>query len=184
MEKLEKLFPEDMAAYCALFHIKGGGPGGEYNGPTLKKILENTEGRLDRLSQIVSQHGQQYNLFIKHLENLGKLNRAVNMKVLDKPKVAEIIEDLGDVFEMLQTEFDLSMPLKIHIILSHYLEFFDEKNESMLSYNDEFTESMHSAIRLFEQSHKYLNNKKGSKSHQKMQQKSTVHINSLNLGDI
>ena len=52
------------------------------------------------------------------------------------------------------------MPLKIHIIISHYLEFFNEKNESMLSYNDEFTESMHSAIRLFEQHHKYFNSKK------------------------
>ena len=82
------------------------------------------------------------------MENLGRLNRAVNKKVLDKEKVREIIEDIVEVFAMLQTEFDLSMPLKIHIIISHYLEFFNEKNESMLSYNDEFTESMHSAIRL------------------------------------
>ena len=120
------------------------------------------------------------------MENLGRLNRAVNKKDLDKEKVREIIEDIDDAFVMLQTEFDLSMsmPLKIHIIISHYLEFFNEKNESMLSYNDEFTESMHSAIRLFEQHHKYFNSKKGTKGHKKMQQKSTVHINRLNLGDI
>ena len=118
------------------------------------------------------------------MENLGRLNRAVNKKVLDKEKVREIIEDIDDAFAMLQTEFDLSMPLKIHIIISHYLEFFNEKNESMLSYNDEFTESMHSAIRLFEQHHKYFNSKKGTEGHKKMQQKSTVHINSLNLRDI
>lgn len=38
-------------------------------------------------------------------------------------------------------------------------------------------EAMHSQIRLFEESHRYLNNQKGSISHVKMQQKSTVHIN-------
>ena len=60
IEKLEKLFPADLAKYCALFHIKGGGPGGQYDGPTLKKILDNTEGRLYRLSNIVSKHGEKY----------------------------------------------------------------------------------------------------------------------------
>ena len=38
-------------------------------------------------------------------------------------------------------------------------------------------EAMHSQIRLFEESHRYLNNQKGSISHAKMQHKSTVHIN-------
>ena len=184
LKTLEEHFPADMKAYCARFHIKGGGPGGDLNGPTLKKILDNTEGRLDCLSQILSQHGANYGLFIKHLRNLGKLNRAVNCKKLNKPFVESIIQDIGEVFQLLQAEFDLSMPLKIHVILSHYMEFFDAKQETLLSYNDEFTESMHSQLRLFEEAHKYLNNKKGSKSHKEMQQKSVVHINSLNLGDI
>ena len=121
---------------------------------------------------------------LRNLRNLGKLNRAVNWKKLNKPFVESVIQDIGKVFQLLQAEFDLSMPLKIHVILSHYIEFFDAKQETLLSYNDEFTESMHSQLRLFEEAHKYLNNKKGSKSHREMQQKSVVHINSLNLGDI
>ena len=35
-------------------------------------------------------------------------------------------------------ECDMSMPLKIHVILEHYLEFSEAKNESLLSYTDEF----------------------------------------------
>ena len=43
-------------------------------------------------------------------------------------------------------------------------------------------EAMHSQIRLFEDAHRYINNKKGSILHAKMQHRSTVHINSINLG--
>ena len=183
LAKLDELFPADMAAYRALFHIKGGGPGGDLNGPTLKAILENTNGRLDRLSQIVSQYDPKYYLFINHLDNLKRLNRAVNMKILDKGLIANIIEDLGNVFQKLQDQFDMSMPLKLHIILSHYMEFFEMKNETLLSYTDEFTESMHAAIRQFERVHAYENNKKGTESHKDDQHKCVVHINSINLGD-
>ena len=55
--------------------------------------------------------------------------------------------------------------------------------ETLLTYSDEVCESMHSQIRLFEDAHRYINNKKGSISHKNMQHRSTVHLNSLNLGD-
>ena len=79
--------------------------------------------------------------------------------------------------------FSLSMPLKVHVILHHYLEFFETFGETLLTYSDEITEAMHSQIRLFEDAHRYVNNQKGSNSHAKMQHRSTVHINSVNLGD-
>ena len=77
--------------------------------------------------------------------------------ILDKPFIAEIIENLRSVFQQLQFEFNLSMSLKIHVIVDHYMDFFEAKNETLLSYTDEFCESMHSQIRLFEESHRYLN---------------------------
>ena len=75
------------------------------------------------------------------------------------------------------------MPLKMHVILHHYMEFFESFGESLLTYSDEVTEAMHSQIRLFEEAHRYLNYKKGSTSHAKMQHKTTVHLNSINFGD-
>ena len=38
--------------------------------------------------------------------------------------------------------------------------------------------------RLFEEKHGYVTNKKGTPGHAYKQQKSVVHFNSLNLGDI
>ena len=76
------------------------------------------------------------------------------------------------------------MPLKMHVILHLYQDFFHLSGETLLTYSDEITEAMHSQIRLFEETHRYVNNKKGSNSHAKMQHRSTVHLNSVNLGDL
>ena len=55
--------------------------------------------------------------------------------------------------------------------------------KTFLTVSDEVTESMHSAIRLFEDCHRYVNKKKGSKFHAKMQHKYVVHLNIVNFGD-
>ena len=94
-----------------------------------------------------------------------------------------VIQNLGKIFQQLLEKFDISMPLKMHVILHHYMEFFETFGETLLTYSDEVCESMHSQIRLFEDAHHYINNKKGSISHKNMQHRSTVHLNSLNLGD-
>ena len=174
---------EEFEQFYAQLHIKGSGPGGQFNGPTIKKILENHHGKLNQLLDIVSKGGDDYKLFIQHLENLGHLNSAVNLKTLDKELVGRIVQNLGSIFQQLQEKFDLSMPLKMHVILHHYMEFFESFGETLLTYTDEVTEAMHSQIRLFEEAHRYINNKKGSASHAKMQHKSTVHLNSINFGD-
>ena len=43
---------------------------------------------------------------------------------------------------------------------------------------------MHSQYRIFEENHGYKNNKKNSATHIRMQHKSMIHFNSLNLGDV
>ena len=52
---------------------------------------------------------------------------------------------------------------------------------TLLKYTDEFTESMHSQLRQFEESHHYKNLKFECKSHAEVPNKSIVHINSLNI---
>ena len=182
MRKLEEYFPEEIQQFYAKHYMKGSGPGGQFNGPTLKKILENHNGKLDELKEIVSKHGNEFTMFTDFLENLGKLNVAVNLKTLEKELIGGIIGQLDSIFQRLQARFDLSMPLKVHVILHHYMDFFESFGETLLSYSDEVTEAMHSQIRLFEDAQRYINNKKGSISHAKMQHRSTVHINSINLG--
>ena len=69
------------------------------------------------------------------------------------------------------------MPLKMHIIVHHYRDYFEQSGETLLKYTDEFTESMHSQLRQFEESHHYKNLKFECESHAEVQNKSIVHIN-------
>ena len=184
LAQLARYFPDQMEQFYAKHHIKRGGPGGQFNGPTIKKILMNHQGILEELRNIVTEGGDDFKLFIDHLENLGNVHFAVNMKVLNMERVKNALETFRETFSKLQSVFDLSMTLKVHIISEHYQEHFDSTGKTLLSYSDEVTESMHSQLRLFEDAHKYLTKKKGSKSHRRLQQKLVVHINSVNLGDL
>ena len=74
---------------------------------------------------LFQREGVDYTLFIQHLVNQGHLNSAVNMKTLDKELVVKIVQNLGNIFQQLQEKFDLSMPLKMHVILHHYQDFFE-----------------------------------------------------------
>ena len=94
------------------------------------------------------------------------------------------IKEIGRVFKLLQEHFQMSMTLKMHIILHHYLDHFEVTGETLLKYTDEAVEAMHSQIKQFEERHHYTNYKYGSCSKAHSQHKSTVHINSLNLGDV
>ena len=175
----------EMAKFRKDRHIKGSGPGGDYNGPTLKSIMANRNGRLDDIEKFVKEKGSGGEIrFVHHLRNLNDLNSTVNQKNLDLPKIKEIISNLRANFAEMQNEFKLSQSLKLHIIFDHYVEHFEETGESLLKYSDEICEAMHSQYRIFEEKHGYRNNNKNSATHKMMQHKSIVHFNSLNLGDV
>ena len=181
LQFLEKQFPVDMEDFKHRHHIKGSGPGKTLNGPTLKRIMENKKGILDDLERVLSAGKPEFQLFVQHLSNLGQLNRAVNMKNLDIGLVKTLISDIEFVFKQLQQHFDISMPLKMHIIVHHYRDYFEQSGETLLKYTDEFTESMHSQLRQFEESHHYKNLKFECETHAEAQHKSIVHLNSLNI---
>ena len=185
LKKLESIFPVQMSEYRKVRHIKGSGPGGDFNGPTLKSIMGNTNGKLDDIKKIVEENGRGGEFrFVEHLTNLNELNTAVNSKVLDLPKMRELVSTLVDNFRLMQDEFNLSQPLKLHIIQEHYIEHFELTGETLLKYSDEICEAIRSQYSIFDLKHKYVNNKKNSDTHLEMQHKSMVHFNSLNLGDV
>ena len=185
LKKLQEIFPAEMEKFKKDRHIKGSGPGGDFNGPTLKSIMGNKNGKLDDIENIIIEKGQGGEMrFVQHLRNLQDLNTVVTLKKLDLPRVKQVIANLSDNFTEMQKEFKLSQTLKLHIIQDHYLEHFEMSQETLLKYSDEIVEAMHSQYRIFDERHGYKNNNKNSDEHARMQQKSMVHFNSLNWGDV
>ena len=87
-------------------------------------------------------------------------------------------------FIKLLTTFHMSESLKLHIIFSHYVEYFELTGHTLLKYTDEVTEAVHSQLRMFEERHKYKRNIKESTGHAIAQHNCTVFFNSVALGDL
>ena len=124
--------------------------------PWIVEFSKNSE----RMAKAILSNGKpEYQLFIQHLHNLGLLNILVNSKELHLDLIKSTIDEIGNCFQLLQENFQMSMTLKIHIILHHYVDHFTVTGETLLKYTDESVEAMHSQIRQFEESHYYTNHK-------------------------
>ena len=173
----------DITSFKKKYFIKGFGPGGEIQGDILKNIMNN-DSKLNELESNITKCDPNMNLFTEHLRHLAKLNAVANSKELDIDLAKSVLLQLRSNYFKLVNQFDLSQTVKMHIVCDHYEDYFELTGESLLSVSDEITESVHSRYRLFEETHGYLCNKKGTPGHVKKQQKSIVHFNSLNLGDM
>ena len=74
------------------------------------------------------------------------------------------------------------MSLKIHVILSHYEDYFNITGTNFKDTNEEFTETMHSKVRKSEECHGLKVVKKlGTPVHEKKSFRSVAMINTLGL---
>ena len=88
----------DLKHFKKKHHIKGGGPGGDLNGPTLKNLMNNKNKQLDELGNILRENYDNLCLFTDHLKHLAHLNSIVNSKELDLELVKETLHDIRNNF--------------------------------------------------------------------------------------
>ena len=123
-------------------------------------------------------------LFIGHLRNINLLHTLVNSHTLNLDIIKAVIAQMRENFLKLHTKFKMSESLKLHVIFSHYVEYFDLTGHTLLKFTDEVTEAVHSQLRMFEEQHQYKCNNKDSTGHAKAQHNCIVFFNSVALGDI
>ena len=129
-------------------------------------------------------HYDDHLLFIEHLRNINLLHTLVNSHTLSLDTIKAVIAQMRRTFIKLHTTFHMSESLKLHIIFSHYVEYFELTGHTLLKYTDEVTEAVHSQLRMFEERHKYKRNIKESTGHAIAQHNCTVFFNSVALGDL
>ena len=113
------------------------GPGGKFNGPSIKFILR--EDTLIELEEILSESASP---FITYLRSIRVLED--HFLVLYQFQVN---------FFYLYENFHLNMTLKVHIILHHYHDYFDWTGRTMRFTNGEFVESSHYSFKKEERTH-------------------------------
>ena len=108
-----------------------------------------------------------------------------NLKRLNLKEAKKVINNFSDQFYNLYMEFDLSMTLKTHIIIHHYMYFFQKTKKTMRLTNGEFHESCHSTLRQSEERSNFkVKRKIGTPMHQYKSWQSLVFYNSKRAGHI
>ena len=122
-----------------LNNIKGSGCGGNLNGPTIKKLLN----QLTNLEILCRSVSEEHVLFIDHLRNINLLHTLVNSHTLQLETVRNVIKQMRETFLKLHTVFGMNESLKLHVIVAHYVEYFELTGHTLLRYTDEVTEAVH-----------------------------------------
>ena len=84
----------------------------------------------------------------------------MNSHTLNIDTIEAVIAKTRENFLKLHQKFKMSETLKLHVIISHYLEYFQLTGHTLLKYTDEVTEAVHSQLRMFEECHQYKRNNK------------------------
>ena len=77
-----------------LNNIKGSGCGGDLNGPTIKKLLQNYNSQLTNLEILCRSVSEEHVLFIDHLRNINLLHTLVNSHTLQLETVRNVIKQM------------------------------------------------------------------------------------------
>ena len=142
------------------YHFKGSGPGGDFNGPTIKGLINNDH----KLNELKAEIGPENEDFILHLKNISEVHRVATRKELDIDDAKSVLTKFSEHWKILRENFELT-------------------GKTLLTVSDEITEAAHSALRTFDERHGYKTVQKGTEGHARKQHKSTVHFNAKNLGD-
>ena len=174
LECIEKFIPQEMSCFYKQNNLKksGEGPGGKFNGPSIKFIL-----REEILCQLEGDLPEDATPFISYLRSIRSLHQLCTGRDLEDQQL--ILYDFSVNFNYLHDNFGLNMTMKVHIILHHYQDYFDWTGKTMRFTNGEFVESTHYSIKNEEKTHNFkVKRLMGTPKHLGKSMKSLVWHNS------
>ena len=110
--------------------------GQKFEGNQCRKILQN----INKLKIPFDLH--EYKTVLTSLRDLHKV---CNQELLSY-RYTEVIDKFSSSWSKLTSNFKISTTPKIHIILTHLEDYFDETELTLLKTTDELVESMHQHV--------------------------------------
>ena len=177
LDKLKEEFSLDMNIYYLRHFLNktGEGPGGKFNGPSVKTVLKN-------LDDLAEQLPEEAGSFINYLDSIKKLHRMCTEEKLSD-NYREVIEEFKEAFENVHQLFGLSETLKVHVILSHYSDYFELTGKTFKETNGEHHEALHHTLKTMERNKNlYMRKNHGGVIHQQKTHQSISTRNVLSAG--
>ena len=146
----------------------------EFQGPQCVKILNN----LELLRMILPQNLHSY---VDALESIKKIYQIATAKEVD-PNHREIIENFNDEWKVLMDVHGETMPLKVHIIVHHLSDYFEETGKTLRTTSDQFVEAAHHKVKHFIEAHpNYNHTDKSTEEYGQAILSCVTHFNCNNL---
>ena len=121
-------------------------------------------------------------IVINYFRNLREIHKVCLEKELDYDYQL-ILDENERNFDYLYDNFGLNETMKVHVIKDHFSQYFELTNKTMRDTNGEFVETLHSSLRIHEESHGYkVVRKLGTPNHLKKAKRSLVSFNSTRAG--
>ena len=147
--------------------------GGDYEGNEIDKMLNNIE----KLEEIVDDDHKD---FIDAFRSVQELNEHVTGKDL-KEGYEEVIDRFTVNFLYLNSNHNVSITPKVHIIMAHLKDYCNETGKSLGSCSDQTIEAVHQLVNnRFTRSNYYIKCEENEKHPSKMFD-GVHHVNSYNV---
>ena len=149
----------------------------QFQGPECNLILS----KLDLLREFLPQ---DLHTFVDALEQVKEIYRMAPAQTVEIDH-REKIELFRNTWLTLMRDHGQTMPLKVHIILEHLSDYFEQEGKTLRRTNDQFIEACHSKVRKFFETHPNFKHKdKSSDTYGDAILKAIIHFNSYNLGSV
>ena len=149
----------------------------EFAGPECNLILS----KLDTLRDFLPEN---LHIFVDALKQVKEIYRIAHATTVEADH-REKIELFRNTWLTLMRDHGQTMPLKVHIILEHLSDYFEQEGKTLRRTNDQFIEACHSKVRKFFETHPNFKHKdKSSDTYGDAILKAIIHFNSYNLGSV
>ena len=142
-----------------------------YTGPQCRSLLK----KIEEL-----QIPEAFNKFKDVLLSLRDLHHLCNAQLLSSD-YHQVIEKFRSTWFTLTNEFSVSTTPKIHILLDHIEDYFDETNVTLIKSTDELCENMHQFLNKRLMRSFYLIKDTSNPNQGKKLHRAVRHFNSYNL---
>ena len=180
LDRMEFYWSEQMEEFYKKHSLKkaGQGPGGKFNGKDIRLIFQDSN-----LEQLRSMLPVEAEPFLNYLRSIRELHFAVISKEFSYSRCEKAIFEFEIHFWHLHETMSLPMTLKVHIILDHYMWYFNEMGKNFCETNGEFVEAVHYTLDGHEDKHKFkVTRNIGTDEYLRKAIQSHTSFNSLRVG--
>ena len=124
---------------------------------------------------------QYLHSYVDALESIKNIYQIATAKEVD-PDHRVIIENFNEQWKVLMNDHSETMPLKVHIIVDHLSDYFDEAGKTLGTTDDQFGEAAHHKVKHFIDSHPNYNHiDKTTDEYGEAALAAVTHFNSNNI---